>query len=233
MSDTIPEIRARTFPPRTLAMLLAIPVLVLLIVNLVLGLLLFTGIDRQSQIVLFLRYFDFNDEGTVANWYNTLLLAFACWQAAHAWLASGNSEGRRQLGWIGVALVFFYMSLDENLGIHESQSEELREFFDVGGLLYWAWVIPGAIIALAVAAFFAPFVWKLPHRTRFLIILSGIVYVSGAIGCEMIGGYFYEQAGPGVVSDLASIMEEVMEMSALILFVFAVQEYRLRDTDTA
>ena len=233
MNDRVSQTRARTFTPKTLAVLLALPVATLLIINLTLGLLLFTGVDRESGIIQFLRFFDFNDEGTVANWYNSLLLGFVCWQAAHAWLQCDRTQRGCRAGWIGLAIVFFYMSMDEALGVHESSSEALREYFNTGGLFYWAWVIPGLVATLVLALVFAPFVLRLPSRTRNLIFLAGFIYVAGAIGCEMIGGFFFERDGASVISDLASITEEVLEMSALILMIFAVQEYRLSDGDAA
>jgi hypothetical protein len=41
----------------------------------------------------------------------------------------------------------------------------------------------------------------------------------------MVGGYFYDTHGAGVLSDVTATVEEFGEMSGLILFIYAIHDY--------
>jgi hypothetical protein len=63
---------------------------------------------------------------------------------------------------------------------------------------------------------------SLPPKIRNLFILAGCVYVSGALGCELIEG-FYKKNYPGNNSmmGLYVVIEEVFEMLGITIFVYA------------
>lgn len=53
-------------------------------------------------------------------------------------------------------------------------------------MLYFAWVIPYAVFAVVVAVAFVRFLGHLPSRTRLGFLVSGGLYVSGALGLELL-----------------------------------------------
>lgn len=70
---------------------------------------------------------------------------------------------------------------------------------------------------------------RLPARTRSLFLVSGAIYVAGALGCEMIGGLVEQRFGRrGPEFALEVLVEESLEMGGSILFIYAVAAY-LRD----
>jgi hypothetical protein len=81
------------------------------------------------------------------------------------------------------------------------------------------------VLFLAVAANYLKFVLNLPKVTRNLFIVSGIVYVAGAVGCEMIGGHFFKVYGKTHLWWIAVTFEEMLEISGLILFNYALLDY--------
>jgi hypothetical protein len=211
--------------PSSLAGVLIIPVAILVGVNLALGGLLFFGADREANFISFLRFFDLNSENTVPSWYSTLLLAGAGVMTLLAWRKSVAGQRPFQRAWLMLGMVFFLMSMDESLAIHERSMDPLRIAFDAGGFFYWAWVIPGIAVVIVLGTLFTPFLRHLPPRTFRLVIASGVLYVGGALVMEMVGGFFYDTFGAGVLSDCTSIVEETAEMLGVILYIYAINEY--------
>ena len=73
-----------------------------------------------------------------------------------------------------------------------------------------------------MAALLARFVLRLPPRSRLLFVVSGLVYVGGAVGLEMVGGDIYEYAGRNGAGYVTSmIVEEGFEIYGVTLFLTA------------
>lgn len=67
---------------------------------------------------------------------------------------------------------------------------------------------------------------RLPARTAFLFVVSGAVYVGGAIGFELIGGYYAKANGvENLTYSMISTVEESLEMSGVIVFIYALLKY--------
>ncbi|WP_181885176.1 multidrug transporter [Pontibacter diazotrophicus] len=174
-----------------------------------------------------IRGFDMNWEENVPAFFSTaiLLLASLLLFAVYHLKSSYKAERRK---WGILSIVFLFMAVDESLQIHEYVSEVVRPMLvsDLSGLLYWAWVVPYGVLVLAAVAFFLPFVWSLPLKTRTLFITSGAMFVAGALGLELFEGYFYVRYGYDHIYNLVLYcMEEVLEMSGVVLFIYALLDY--------
>src|SRR5688572_30166390 len=97
-------------------------------------------------------------EGNVPTWLATVLLFASAITAAS--IALRQAAFRRH--WWGVAAVFAYASLDEAAELHE----HLGGNFDLGGVLYFDWIIPAAIVVGALVVIFWPFVRALAAPTH-------------------------------------------------------------------
>jgi hypothetical protein len=86
--------------------------------------------------------------------------------------------------------------------------------------------VPGALFVLCVAAVYLPFLARLPARTRNLFFLAGFVYVSGAIGFEMISGRHAALYGDNNLTyKLLAHVEESLEMAGLVALLYALLDY--------
>lgn len=114
------------------------------------------------------------------------------------------------------------MSLDEGSGIHENSAAPMRRL--VGGegtWLHYAWVLAGAAVVLLVVAVLFRFWWNLPNRTRFFLALAAVIYVAGALGFEMIGGYVRSTISDGLKYSLFVMLEESFEMLGASTAIYA------------
>lgn len=68
--------------------------------------------------------------------------------------------------WAGLSLGYAFLGIDEFVEIHERIGTFVQKTLNTTGVFYFAWIIPYAIIALAVIALYLPFVWKLPKSVK-------------------------------------------------------------------
>lgn len=123
------------------------------------------------------------------------------------------------------------MSVDEALVLHERTSGPIREVLGLQGkgILRDAWVILGALAAGIVALVYVPFLKALPRRTSGLILLSGMIFVSGALGLEMVGGAIAQENGRYVlVVQVVAAAEELLQLVGIATFIFALSDYAAR-----
>lgn len=140
----------------------------------------------------------------------------------------------RQLGsrwwrhWAFLAIMFMLMSYDDAAQIHERMIEPLRELLGVDGFFYYAWVIPGIILVAVIFVVYLPFLYHLPPVFAGLFVLSGAIFVGGAIGIEMISGKYIDEYGRDLIYRLITTAEESFEMLGLWLFIYSLMKYLTR-----
>jgi hypothetical protein len=122
--------------------------------------------------------------------------------------------------WAFLAMIFAYLSYDEAAQIHERFAPLGAYFVEAEGIFRFSWVVPVAPVVLFVGIAYLKFVFSQPRQVMMLMILSGAIYVSGAIGAEMAGAYYVETMGDygSFTYYLIAGAEEVVEMTGMALF---------------
>lgn len=168
------------------------------------------------------RHIDLNSEHTVPAWWSSSMMLIS---ALILYTFSRINGGRGLYGsaiWLPLAIVFFFLSIDEAAGFHESVMEPLRNLLDLDGIFYFSWVIPAFFILIAFGLLILRSFLALPRRVQIHFAVSGTIYVSGAFGMELVGGYLMangEDASPAY--SLSIIIEEGMEIVGLTLFLMS------------
>jgi hypothetical protein len=165
-------------------------------------------------------------ESSVPTWYSSMALATAGLLLGLIAAAKFNSGDSYRWHWTTLGILFVLLSLDEIAMIHELPIEPLRERFDAGGLLYYTWVVPGAVLVGLVGLCYLRFAMSLPRRTQLLLALAGILFVGGAIGVEMLSGAQADLTGEENF-DYAMIvtLEEFLEMLGVVVLIRCLLEY--------
>jgi hypothetical protein len=162
-------------------------------------------------------------EANLPTWYqSSTLLLCAVRMRYIAWVRDGQNLPY-VLHWKVLSIIFAFLSLDELASIHELAAVSVRTRLGTSGLLYQGWVIPGAIFVLIVTAAYWGFVFRQPVRIRNLLILSAVLYVGGALGMEMVGGYHLDKHDPqGRSTTYIFLMttEEFLEMMGVLVFMY-------------
>ena len=179
-----------------------------------------------------LNLFNLRTEDSIGTWYSSFLLLF-CSALSAVISVAAKKEGRRYVGhWRVLSVVFLYLSIDESSTIHEKMGPIARPVLQslgiqLGGFTSRAWVIPASILLLVFLLAYFRFFLDLPAKQRLLFLISGALYVGGAIGLEMLHGFITTL--PEDSSQLARIIvpvgEETFEMLGIAVFTYALLSY--------
>ena len=172
--------------------------------------------DRVSDALL--EHLSLSFEGNVPTWASAMLL-FSCAIAAGQ-IAREATAWRKH--WWGMAVVFGYASMDEAAEIHE----HLGGHIGTGGVLYFDWVVIAVAILVALVVIYLPFVIQLPPHTRKWIIISGAVYLGGAVGMELPLGWWFEKHGQGLGYAIIDWVEETTEMIGAAMALLTLVRHR-------
>ena len=107
----------------------------------------------------------------------------------------------------------------------------MHELFVIPGLRQYLhpslasiWVIPYGILFALFSFKFVPFFLKLRNKVSVLSLISGGVYVSGAIAFEALNSWLVRTdqiSRSGFYYELISGFEELFEMLGIIIFLYA------------
>lgn len=188
----------------------------------------YLGIEETTP---FVRLFHVAEEGNITSWYSAgLLLTSAVLLGVIAAVKRQQKDAFTR-HWNILAFIFLYMSMDEASRIHELVGFFLHDKLNTSGFFFHAWVVAAIPILLILLAVFFKFLKDLPARFRMLFLLSGFVFVFGAMGLEMVGSAFRETSlSNQKLFEAASItLEELLENVGIVIFIYTLLAY-LRDT---
>jgi len=179
----------------------------------------------QETLRMLVLLFDFDTEANIPTLYSSFALVITSFLLLIIALYNNRTDSN-QLYWFGLAIIFMFLSIDEIASVHERFSEPMRELLDTSGLLYYAWVIPYSIALVGFIAIYAKFLFDLPRATMLRFVISGMIYVTGAIGFEVLGGKQAELYGEVNLSFcIYYTCEEFLEMLGIIIFIHALLSY--------
>lgn len=170
--------------------------------------------------------FDLDHERNLPTCFSTFLAVFC--SILLALIAKCREQTSQPwLLWAMLALAFFFVGVDDIVEIHEHLSTPIRQILRTDGLFYYAWIIPYGAAAFILAVSYYRFVLEMPPRIRNLMITSAIVFMSGALGLEALGGWYYETAEiENTLSyGIITMIEESLEMFGLIIFIYSLLIY--------
>jgi hypothetical protein len=78
------------------------------------------------------------------------------------------------------------------------------------------------IFVIAYTNFFI----NLPRKIGLLFILSGVLFVGGALGMELIGGWYAFTCGTdNLMYRTVAMLEEMLEMIGIAVFIYSLLTY--------
>jgi len=188
--------------------------------------------------LLFQRYFvsfNLDRENNIPTYFSALQLLFAAGLLGLIAASKFNSQGRFARSWAALAIIFVYLAVDEVMTLHEQLADPIGEAVQASPLLnFFPWLIAAIPLVLVFAAVYTRFLLHLPRKTLLLVALAGVLYVLGAIGFELMGGWY--TLNFGVSKEMRFIIytiEETFEMLAIVVFVYALLDYMQSQSEIA
>ncbi len=222
--------------PRKIALFLTVVAIYLVLQSLFSEYLLVQvlGPDVSPLAISLIDLFSVNAETTIPTWYATILLFSTAVILAFITSVKIKTGAAYRFHWLGLSLVFLYLSIDEGAAIHELFSDPLQERFHTSGYLAFGWLLLFVPLLLLFVLAYLRFLWQLPVRTRNLFILAGLLYVGGAVVVEGISANLWDSGGGISFAYLAiATVEEFLELIGVITFIFTLLSYCVSNQYTA
>jgi hypothetical protein len=161
-------------------------------------------------------------ESSIPTWYSSVALLFCSLLLALIAFVKQSGGFRYVRSWYILSIIFLFLSLDEVAMFHETMGMVLRQFFNTSGALYYRWVIIGIPLTFLFLLSYARFIAALPTKTRWLFLLSGTIFVGGALGMEMTAANYASLHGEdNMIYALLTTLEEFCEMLGIVIFIDA------------
>lgn len=177
------------------------------------------------HIKSFIRLVDVDTEMNIP----TLYSSFAMFVASSLLALVGYMHRVRKessFPWFGLAFIFIFLSIDESSEFHEMLVGPVRETLHTSGVFYFAWVIPYGILAIVLGIAYFRFLLNLPRNILGLYVLSGVVFLSGALGLELLGGVIAQKSGTdSFIYAMSYTCEETLEMLGIALLIYTTSRY--------
>lgn len=174
----------------------------------------------------FIPQFYADYEANVPNWHSANVILFNAVLLGLIGWAKKQESDRFYRHWLGLAIIFVFLSLDEIASIHSMLDKPIRALLHTSGIFYLAWTIPYGIFSIIIGASYIIFLKNLSSKLRWQFIVAGALYVFSALVMEMIESPIEQKYGIQnmVIGTLASI-EESLEMVAMAYFNYALLHY--------
>lgn len=175
--------------------------------------------------------FDLDGEENVPSYFSIVTLLFAGGLLGVIGLLNKVRKEPFVSRWFFLSVWFFLMAYDEGFQVHEGMSAGVKIYLGNvdHGLFHFAWVIPALAFLAALVIFLFRFLAYLPPKTRRAFLISGLIYISGAVGMEMLDGFYADLYGyDHLFYKLLTDLEEFLEMTGNALFIISMLMY-LRD----
>lgn len=165
---------------------------------------------------------------SLPTYYNTLLILIAFTLLAMISLHLRIAQPKLMYNWMLLTLAFLVLSLDENPSIHNVLGSVVRRYGLVGqtSVFNYAWGMSYGALAVLFFFFLYRFLSALPSAITRGFLMSGIIYLAGAIVIGMYGASALHIKGThNIWYALLASYEESLEMIGLTLFIYYLLMY--------
>lgn len=160
--------------------------------------------------------------------FNTLLVLVAFLLLLVISLNRRNLRSDRVYEWLLLTLAFLVLSLDENPDIHSYFISMISKYGAQGQqfVMTYAWGMPYGAIVILFVFFLVRFISSLPRNIGNGFLISGTIYVFGAIVVATVSSAFLHiRTDHSIWHEVAASYEESLEMIGLSLFIFFLLKY--------
>ncbi len=184
----------------------------------------------EHEVADVLKRFDLGHEPSIPAFYSAVVMLLAAATAAFLAVYDHGAQMRRRKSWLLLCFVLTLLAIDESVMFHEMGTSAMNRL-GLSGSLHFSWVIPGSIFAAVAALAFSHLLFNLSWRTRLLFICSGVIFLSGAIGMEILGSMIVSSyaSEAAAISSLAHVLsqavEEALEMVGMGLFFCSLLDF--------
>ena len=184
------------------------------------------GSIRYREVWQLNKYFNLTYEMNIPSFFSSLLLGSAGFILLVIALKRIRQHARFGFQWFCLSILFFYLSADEWLALHENLGYYATDYFGKENLVIQDWAYAGIVLVILFAVVFWPFYRHLPSGHKFRFFVSAVLYLGGVLGMEIIGSIYEIRLGYQEIPYLIfTTIEETLEMVGMVYFINALLLY--------
>ncbi|MCS6306131.1 MAG: hypothetical protein H8K07_21080 [Nitrospira sp.] len=167
-------------------------------------------------------------EGNIPTFFSGILLLLASLLLAFITVLKRASQDAYSRHWAILSLILLYMAVDETCHLHEMLHRPGKWMLGqhAHGIFTYAWIIFGIAMVAAVALSYFKFFLRLPPQAQRQFFTATAVFLSGAIGMELVESYYHGLYGDQTfLYSMFATVEEGLEMAGVIIFNNALMTY--------
>lgn len=176
--------------------------------------------STPTNIAKLVLRFDVMAEGNIPSWYSGALLLVSAILLAAIAADPRTRRAKYSERWAFLAVLFVILSLDEIAYLHEGIGSFMRQQgFDT---IKIGWILPASIFVVVAGLWFAPFILSLPQKTKRLFIISASVFLTGALGLEIVDNFLvsdFDVQSPTILT--SNHLQDLLEMFGVSIFIYA------------
>ncbi len=162
-----------------------------------------------------------DEENNIPSLYSALALLASAMVLLGVFICYRRANRGSSVFVIFLAAIFVLLALDEALSLHERLNPITRQVVPQSDILFTAWVVPGVVFVSLIFFASIQFLRRLDRPTRTLVMISGAMFVGGAVGLEIMAWSHIRDGAPDTLYVSYTAVEELLEMSGIALFIFA------------
>ena len=178
----------------------------------------------------FVRLVDFDYEANIPTLFSSLILFAASGLFLVLAALSITQMPRDRKFWVGLAVVFLFLGVDEGAKIHEKIGDWVEQFVNAEGYIYYPWVLPYVTVFLLLVAAYFKFYLRLPRHMQIGMFIAATMFLSGAVVLDMLGGNEADANGTSTIYySVLYTIEEILEMTGVIVLIRSQLVYMKRE----
>jgi hypothetical protein len=192
--------------------------ILLIIIHIIILFIYFTVGDEDKFD--YVRMFDLDMERNVPTLFSSLLMSISALLFYILGKIEQIQKTKEAIFWFGLSLVFIFLAFDESCKIHEQLGDFTENFVSATGYLYYPWVLSYGVLVLILGLFYIRFFWRMPRKVFISFMLSAGLFLSGAIGFEILGANESSlHSTDTILYCIYYTIEETLEMFAVIYLI--------------
>jgi hypothetical protein len=182
--------------------------------------------DDNPVILILVELFDLDLEANIPSLYSAFAILVCSLLFFVIALYKREHLNYEKLCWLGLGFIFFFLASDEAFQIHEQIGDITENYVKATGFLYFPWVVPYVLVMIVLILLYLKFLLGLPKKTTILFMVSAIVYLTGAIVFDMLGGREAELHDyDSIAYYVLYTVEEFLEMTGIVILMFTQLAY--------
>ncbi len=187
---------------------------------------------ENKTVLKYMSIFYFDTERNLPSTYSALAIAFCAYLLWEISSLKTEIFNKRSKYWKFISVTFLFLAIDEYTSIHEHAGHIVKLFSDKV-FPFHGWYIPLLAALGLISIFFMKFYFQLPKTTRLNFLYSGVIFITGAVGFDILSAIVLENYEDGLNKSIiiytCVTIEELLEMIGIIFFMNTLLGYLIND----